>query len=232
MSAGEKLHLIGANGSGKSTLLMLLSGLLEGQGAIHYDGAPITSLSHSELARQRALLTQQTRPPFSMAVFQYLQLALSPIGKVDPELLNNAVNDITTYLSIDDKLNRPIEHLSGGEWQRVRIAAACLQVWPSVNPDGRVLLLDEPGAALDIGQESLLYKLVDRMAVEGVTVIIANHDLNRTLAEADTVIILRQGHVVAKGKPREVMTTEVLEEAYSTRLMRIEADGHHLIVAR
>ena len=63
------------------------------------------------------------------------------------------IEELTKVLNIDDKLHRYIHQLSGGEWQRVRLCAACLQVWPSLNPDAKFLVLDEPASSLDVGQE-------------------------------------------------------------------------------
>ncbi|MDX1300751.1 vitamin B12 ABC transporter ATP-binding protein BtuD [Photobacterium sp.] len=227
---GEIVHFIGPNGSGKSTAISMLSGLYEGQGKIEFLGQSLSDYDLPSLARLRCYLAQQDRPVFSVGVHHYLALSLSALNKPDERKVQQALDEICDALNISDKLNRNIQQLSGGEWQRVRLAAACLQVWPSINPEAQLLLLDEPAAALDIGQEAAMYKLVRRMAEQGVTVVMANHDLNRTLREADKVLLLNNGSCVAKGPPQEVMTVEQLETTFATKVQRIEYDGRSCLL--
>ncbi|MEZ9525310.1 vitamin B12 ABC transporter ATP-binding protein BtuD [Enterovibrio norvegicus] len=228
---GEIVHLLGANGSGKSTLLELLSGLTEGQGDVSIDGKHLNDIDSKHLARQRAYLSQQQRPAFAIGVYQYLSLSLSALNGTDPKLLEKAVSEICLLLGIEDKLNRSTDQLSGGEWQRVRLAGVCLQIWPDINPEGRLLLLDEPATALDIAQQSVMYKMVRQIAKKGIAVVMSNHDINRTLTDADRVLLLKNGHVVAQGKPESVMDVETLEQVFGTRLKRIHVDGQMLMLS-
>lgn len=228
---GEIVHLLGANGSGKSTLLELLSGLTEGQGYVSIDGKHLDDIDSKQLGRQRAYLSQQQRPAFAIGVYQYLRLSLSALKAIDPTPLEKAVSDVCMMLGIEDKLNRSTDQLSGGEWQRVRLAGVCLQIWPDINPDGRFLLLDEPATALDIAQQSVMYKMVRQIAEKGIAVVMSNHDINRTLTDADRVLLLKNGHVVAQGKPESVMDVETLEQVFGTRLKRIHVDGQMLMLS-
>lgn len=227
---GEIVHLLGANGSGKSTLLELLSGLIEGQGDIELNGKDMRKIDSMSLARQRAYLNQQQKPAFAIGVYQYLSLSLSAIHQLDPSAAERAVVDVCEVLGIADKLNRSTDQLSGGEWQRVRLAGVCLQVWPDINPDGKLLILDEPATALDIAQQSVMYKLIRNIADKGVSVVMSNHDINRTLWDADRVILLKSGHIVAQGSPTEVMDVETLELTFGAKLRRVEVDGQILIL--
>ncbi|WP_283130746.1 vitamin B12 ABC transporter ATP-binding protein BtuD [Enterovibrio norvegicus] len=229
---GEIVHLLGANGSGKSTLLELLSGLTEGQGDVSIDGKHLNDIDSKHLARQRAYLSQQQRPAFAIGVYQYLSLSLSALNGTDPKLLEKAVSEICLLLGIEDKLNRSTDQLSGGEWQRVRLAGVCLQIWPDINPEGRLLLLDEPATALDIAQQSVMYKMVRQIAKKGIAVVMSNHDINRTLSDADRVVLLKNGHVVGQGKPESVMDVETLEQVFGTRLKRIHVDGQMLMLSQ
>ncbi|PKF50313.1 vitamin B12 ABC transporter ATP-binding protein BtuD [Enterovibrio nigricans] len=228
---GEIVHLLGANGSGKSTLLELLSGLTEGQGSILLDGTDISALSSERLARQRAYLSQQQKPAFSIGVYQYLSLSLFPLTDTNKTALSGVVLQICQLLGIEDKLNRNTEQLSGGEWQRVRLAGVCLQIWPDINPEGKLLLLDEPATALDIAQQSAMYKMIRFLAEKGITTVMSNHDINRTLTDADRVVLLKNGHIVAQGYPADVMDVETLEKAFNTQLKRINVEGQPLIFA-
>ncbi|KLV03450.1 iron ABC transporter [Photobacterium aquae] len=227
---GEIVHLIGPNGSGKSTVLSIVSGLGEGDGEVTLSDQNIKKLDLSQLARQRCYLAQQDKPAFAVGVYHYLVLSLSALGDVPISQVEMALEEICDALKITDKLSRTIQQLSGGEWQRVRLAAACLQVWPSLNPEARLLLLDEPAAALDIGQEAIMYQLVRKMAAQGIAVVMANHDLNRTLREADTVLLLNNGSCVAKGTPKTVMTVDRLQSVFSTQIQRIEHQGQSCLL--
>lgn len=222
---GEIVHLIGPNGSGKSSAISMLSGLVEAKGEVTLAGKAIATLDLPRLARMRSYLSQQDKPAFAVGVYHYLSLALSPLGELATNEIQEALDEVCGALKITDKLTRNIQQLSGGEWQRVRLAAACLQVWPTLNPDAQLLLLDEPASALDIGQEAIMYQLIRRLASKGIAVVMANHDLNRTLREADKVILLNNGSCVAKGKPHDVMTVETLETVFSTQVQRIEHEG-------
>ncbi|WP_420848084.1 vitamin B12 ABC transporter ATP-binding protein BtuD [Photobacterium sanctipauli] len=222
---GEIVHLIGPNGSGKSTAISMLSGLVEPEGDVMFADKPIQEYDLQMLAQQRCYLAQQDKPAFSVGVYHFLSLSLSALGHLDGDKVQAALDEICDALKIADKLNRSIQQLSGGEWQRVRLAAACLQVWPDLNPDAKLLLLDEPAAALDIGQEATMYKLIRRIASKGIAVVMANHDLNRTLKEADKVILLNNGSCVAKGKPEAVMTVDTLEKVFATQIQRIDHQG-------
>ena len=100
----------------------------------------------------------------------------------------------------------------------------CLQIWPSLNPYSKLLILDEPAAPLDIGQEALLYKLIDHVAKQGISVLMANHDLNRTLRHADQVLLLDKGVLQKVGSAEKVMVPERLEQVFNTRIKSITVD--------
>ncbi len=231
VSAGEIVHLLGPNGSGKSTLLELLSGLVEGQGNVCIDGVDIQDIDSQSLARQRAYLSQQQKPAFAIGVYQYLSLSLSALKGADVTAIESAVATVCETLAIADKLNRNTDQLSGGEWQRVRLAGVCLQIWPDINPDGRLLILDEPATALDIAQQSAMYKMVRMLADRGIAVVMSNHDLNRSLSEADRVVMLKLGTLIANGKPADTMNLGILETVYGAKLRIVELEGERVILS-
>ncbi|MGY5579539.1 vitamin B12 ABC transporter ATP-binding protein BtuD [Vibrio cincinnatiensis] len=222
---GEVLHVVGPNGSGKSTLLAAVAGVLESQGEVMLNHTAISQLSLSELTQRRAYLSQSDRPAFNLDVFQYLALSL-PQGKhyQDPAVAV-ALNDICSLLNLSDKLHRTIHSLSGGEWQRVRLAGSCLQIWPTLNPDGQLLILDEPAAPLDIAQEQLLYALIQQIANQGITVMMANHDLNRSLHHADQVLLLDKGIMHTFGPALHVLTEDNLADVFQTSVKRVDWHG-------
>lgn len=228
LEQGEKLHIIGPNGSGKSTLLNGLAGMLPVSGSVQLGSLRLSEISYEQQARLRAFLSQSDRPGFHIRVYQYLQLSCLDSG--DSHEFNRVASYLAERLSLVNKLGDSVLHLSGGEWQRVRLAGICLQVWPTLNPDARLLLLDEPAAALDIGQERLLYQLVDEVAEFGISVIMANHDLNRTLHHADKVLLLKQGKVCAFGAADDVLNESLISEVYETKVQLIQVDKQaHLL---
>ncbi|ENF8748516.1 vitamin B12 ABC transporter ATP-binding protein BtuD [Vibrio fluvialis] len=227
---GEILHVVGPNGSGKSTLLAALSGVLDSDGDIHIADMDVRAASLSELALHRAYLSQSEKPAFNLDVFQYLALSLPACAAEKGDDVNQAITFITELLNINDKLHRSIHRLSGGEWQRVRLAGSCLQIWPSLNPYAKLLILDEPAAPLDIAQEGLLYSLIQQVAAKGITVIMANHDLNRSLRHADKVLLLRQGVVHCVDTPQNVLTEQNLAQVFETSVKRVEVEGKPYLV--
>lgn len=240
---GEVAHIIGPNGSGKSTLLSAIAGVTAYQGKVILSSKlqaedsdqslrtrDIKDLTLSELAERRAYLSQSQKPAFNLQIFQYLSLHIPERCDVHSPEVQQAIYDVTVMMNISDKLHRSIHELSGGEWQRVRVAATSLQVWPTINSNGQLLILDEPAAPLDIGQQSLLYNYIRHMANTGLSIVIANHDLNKTLEHADKVLMLKEGVKVAFGRPKNVMTSEVLSDLYDSEVRYLSVGRESVIV--
>jgi vitamin B12 transport system ATP-binding protein len=212
IAAGLQVHLIGPNGAGKSTLLARLAGMLPGLGEVRLSGRLLEAYSGNELARHRAYLCQQQPPVALMPVFQYLALH-QPAGAGESEL-ENAILYLARSLKLADKLSRMLTQLSGGEWQRVRLAAVLLQVWPTVNPLSQLLLLDEPTNSLDVAQKVALDRLLREFCQSGRSALVCAHDLNHTLQQADRVWLLQAGRLVAEGATHEVMEPGLLSRVY------------------
>ncbi len=212
IAAGLQVHLIGPNGAGKSTLLARLAGILPGPGEIRLLGRPLGDYPGNALARHRAYLCQQQPPVTLMPVFQYLALH-QPVG-ADECALENTIFYLAQSLKLSDKLPRMLTQLSGGEWQRVRLAAVLLQVWPTVNPQSRLLLLDEPTNSLDVAQKVALDRLLREFCQSGRSALVCAHDLNHTLQQADRVWLLHAGRLVAEGNTLEVMEPGLLSNVY------------------
>ena len=132
-------------------MLEAISGIGDSyKGDIKLDEKDLSDLSLQDLSLHRAYLCQSARPAFNLEVFQYLALSLPSSSQGLNTEINAALEEITQMLDIADKLHRSIQALSGGEWQRVRLAGMCLQVWPTLNPYAKLLILDEPAAPLDL----------------------------------------------------------------------------------
>ncbi|HHF0482768.1 TPA: vitamin B12 ABC transporter ATP-binding protein BtuD [Vibrio diabolicus] len=232
--AGEIVHVVGPNGSGKSTLLAAISGTLSHRdgmsGEVYVGDKNLLTLPLSEQAHVRGYLCQQSRPAFNVDVFQYLALSLPSGAEIADIKVRDAVNMVVELVQLQDKLHRSIQTLSGGEWQRVRLAGVCLQVWRTINPFSQFLILDEPAAPLDIAQEGLLYQLINAMAAQGIGVLVANHDLNRTLKHADKVLLLNNGVLHSSGNADTVLTEEALGEVFNTQVKKVIVDEQPYLI--
>ncbi|MGR5238879.1 vitamin B12 ABC transporter ATP-binding protein BtuD [Vibrio alfacsensis] len=223
--AGEVVHVVGPNGSGKSTLLAAIAGTLTHRdgvsGEVSINDNNLLAMPLSEQATVRGYLCQQSRPAFNVDVFQYLALSLPSGANITEKKVRDAVNAVIDLVQLKDKLHRSIQTLSGGEWQRVRLAGVCLQVWRTMNPYSQLLILDEPAAPLDIAQEGLLYQLIYTVAAQGIAVVVANHDLNRTIKHADKALLLSNGVLHSSGKTNEVLTEAALGEVFRTKVRKV-----------
>ncbi|WP_342221877.1 vitamin B12 ABC transporter ATP-binding protein BtuD [Candidatus Fukatsuia endosymbiont of Tuberolachnus salignus] len=220
VEAGLQIHLIGANGAGKSTLLARIAGLLPGEGTVLLAGKSLPDYQGHELARYRAYLPQQQPATAVMPLFQYLALHLPGGTCVDRPTVVATIGYLCQKLRLVGKLPHRLNLLSGGEWQRVRLAAIFLQVWPDINSDSKILLLDEPANSLDVGQKAALNDLVRKFCQAGRSVIISTHDLNHSLQQADQIWLLAAGRVVIQGKAKQVMQPKILSKIFGIEFQR------------
>ncbi|MCL2898530.1 vitamin B12 ABC transporter ATP-binding protein BtuD [Brenneria tiliae] len=228
--SGRLLHVIGPNGAGKSTLLARIAGMLAGEGTVCLSGRPLEAWSARDLALHRAYLAQQQPPVSMMPVFQYLRLHQP--SPADETIIERAVDFLADRLMLADKLTRPLTRLSGGEWQRVRLAATLLQIWPQANPHGRLLLLDEPANSLDVAQQVALDDLLRLLCRSGLTVIVCAHDLNHSLHHADDIWLMSGGKLVAAGETAQVMQPQTLSSVFGVDFQRCLVDGRHWLIPR
>ena len=223
IAAGDLSQPITVQGHDEpAQLLGALAGILPADGAVLLGGEVLTDLSWPELARRRAMLPQRQPQLFHIPVFQVLSLGLDEEGL--PETQGRAVAEICAALELDALLARDFSRLSGGEQQRVLIARTLLQLWPGLNTDGRVLLLDEPLAGLDLHHQLALLRLLKRLSRQGLLVVIAIHDINLAIDWADRILCLQQGRVVSEGGV-DVIDEALLERVFQIKTDRVEAAG-------
>lgn len=225
LAAGQLLHIAGPNGAGKSTLLSVIAGLQSASGRVLLDEQPLSNWNGAALSRVRGWLPQQQAPLSQMPIWHYLRLHLKSAGpQADARL-----SMLLQRLQLQDKLSRSLTRLSGGEWQRVRLAAVCAQIDPHINPHGRLLILDEPLTALDIAQQKAVDDLIAALCASGISVIASSHDLNHSLQQADRVWLIDSGQVIAQGEPSKVLTPQRLTPLYQIAFRQIELEGRTLL---
>lgn len=208
---GELVAVVGPNGGGKTTLLRALLGavpLVGGEALVQ--GTPVHQLSKAELARIAAALPQREEPAFNLSVAEFTLLGryphlgpFAPAGSDDRARVRDALERCDAW----DLATRSIDTLSGGEWQRVRMARALTQA-------PRALLLDEPTAALDIRHAMDLLEIVRSLVGEGLGALVVTHELNLAARYADRVILLAEGRIQASGTPQEVLNQETLSRVF------------------
>lgn len=216
LEAGSQTSVLGPNGAGKSTLLALASGLLHPRsGEVRLGGVPIAELSRRDVARRLAVVTQASPLPEGFTVREVVELGRAPhlgrwlrLGARDGEVVDRAMErcDLVALAG------RRASELSGGEQKRVAIARALAQ-------EPEVLLLDEPGAFLDVRHQLDIHELVAVEAKErGVACLAVMHDLTLAAEFSDRVLLLKGGRSVASGTIEEVMTYRTLSETFSCDL--------------
>jgi len=220
VEAGALIHIVGPNGAGKSTLLATLAGLLPAEGTLRLAGRPLNQWPAAALARIRAWLPQQQMPVGHMPVWHYLHLHHA--GDTDETTLES----LCTVFQLTDKLTTPVNQLSGGEWQRVRLAAVFCQI---AQPEGRLLLLDEPLTGLDLAQQAAFDRYLAACVAQGLTVIMSGHDINHSLHHARTVWLMKEGVLVEQGEVNSVLQPEILSKLFGVPFHKLHAENHQIL---
>lgn len=212
---GEFACIIGANGCGKTTTLKNVMGLIRPTaGRVLVNGQEVLSLDERQRAQRFAYIPQAHTPPFPFSVADVVILGRTPYINTltresagDREIAYRALET----LGIQDLADATYTELSGGQQQLVLIARALAQ-----QPD--VLIMDEPTASLDFGNQQVVLSQMKNLVAGGMSVLMVTHDPNHAFYCADWVVAMQDGRVVEVGTPDEVVTTEMLERLYGARV--------------
>ena len=208
---GKVMCVLGPNGAGKSTLFRCILGLLSKySGEIRIGGMLIDTLKPKELSRLAAYVPQSHIPVFSYTVYDIVLMGTSSMthafsvpGKKENEAVLTAL-EMTGTVHLKE---RSFLQISGGERQLVLIARALAQ-------QAKVLVLDEPTANLDFGNQVKVLTQLKRLAENGYTIIQSTHHPDQAFLYADSVLAMQGGRILCKGKPEDIITGETIKALY------------------
>ena len=207
----QLLSILGPNGVGKTTMFKCILGLLHGyKGKVLINGIDIRELSIREMAELIAYIPQSHYPSFNFSVFDMVMMgtsvqfsSISSPGKKQVKKVEEALE----RMGIEHLKNRGYIQISGGERQLVLIARALVQ-------DTKVLIMDEPAANLDFGNQIRVMSVIKSLTKDGYTIIQSMHNPEQAFEFSDTVLALKDGKVLAMGKPTEIFNESLIQSLY------------------
>jgi iron complex transport system ATP-binding protein len=211
IAPGELIAVVGPNGSGKTTLLRGLLGLAELEaGEVRIEGRPLGEWRRADVAQVIGVVSQREELIYPLRVHEAVLLGryarlgpLAPVSEEDRRQVDAALE----RCDLAGLRMRRVSELSGGEWQRVRVARALAQ-------QPKALLLDEPTTALDIRHEMEVFELIRQLVSEGLGSMVITHHMNLAARYATRMLVLARGRTVAEGAPAQVFRREVLEPVF------------------
>jgi iron complex transport system ATP-binding protein len=216
---GESLALLGPNGGGKTTLLKTMLGLLPPRGGeVTLNGKPLDAFSVRERARLIGYVPQVHTGTFAFTVETVVLMGRTAYGSLFARPGKNDVaiaHATLERLGISHLADRAYTEISGGERQLVLLARALAQ-------EPRYVVLDEPTASLDFGNQGKVMREIERLAGAGLGVLFTTHDPNHALRAAHRACLLRAGTIVAEGKTSHVLTRDNLEALYDAAVVPVE----------
>ncbi|WP_297488323.1 ABC transporter ATP-binding protein [Thermococcus sp.] len=226
VNPGELVSIIGPNGAGKSTLLRLIYGTLRpDKGRVLVDGNDVHRLSPGERAKLLGFVPQDHVPTFPFKVLDFVLLGATPelgtFGAPGKKHRRKALELLKTF-GLESYAEKPYTSLSGGQ-MRLLLTARALLTSP------RYLLLDEPMSELDLKNALLVLQTVRKLTKEGVGVLLVIHDPNLAYLFSDRLVLMKNGRVVADGRPDEVFDEGLLSEVYGIELRLIDCSGETVL---
>lgn len=211
VTPGELLVVAGPNGAGKSTLFSALLGIIPLlSGTVTLEGRPVGAWRRDAFARQVGAVAQRDQHPFPQRVDEAVLLGrwsrLGPFGRpgaTDQAAVRRAMQET----NVERFATRRTDTLSGGEWQRVRLARA-------LAGEPALLLLDEPANALDLAHEMAMLEVLRRQADRGIGILAITHHLNAAAQYADRLVLLDEGRIAAADVPSRVLTDSLLSRVF------------------
>lgn len=222
VQAGKIAALIGPNGAGKSSLLKCIAGQYDKfDGNISLQGKPTRYWSLTDLAKVRAILSQQTQLSFDLSVLEIVQFGRFPYLRSESPKQSKAVAEwCLNQVGMTAFANRKMLSLSGGEQQRIHFARVLAQLYSPNDSRTKLLLLDEPTASLDIAQKHhLLQRVMEVVQGFGYAALMVVHDVNLAAQYADQLILLKKGHLMAQGPTEQVLTRQNMQGTFGINVI-------------
>jgi iron complex transport system ATP-binding protein len=221
IDAGEILCVLGPNGSGKTTLFRTLLGLIPKQaGSVEMYGKSLEGLSRQEVARLAGYVPQGHSAYFSFSLREFVLMgrtsrlgAFAAPGRRDLEVADRALE----ALGVAHLAQRPITEVSGGERQLALVARALAQ-------EPKILVMDEPTASLDFGNQVRVLERIRALAQSGISIVYSSHDPDHAFLAGDRALLLGEGRALEIGAPQQVIRSDSLQRLYgiSVRVMALE----------
>ncbi|MFW6119663.1 MAG: ABC transporter ATP-binding protein [Petrotogales bacterium] len=220
LKKGEVLGVLGPNGSGKTTLLKIIAGILKDyNGSLKINGKEVKSYSTKELAKIVSFVPQEFNPTFNFKCNTIISFGRNPhinffggFTKEDFEIIDHAMSEA----DVDNLKNRYYFTLSGGEKQRVVIAKTFAQ-------KGQILLLDELTTHLDPGHAQKISRIImEKIKKESLTTFMVAHDVNEAIAFSQKLVFIKEGDVIAEGKPEDIVSEKLIRTVYGAKSAIIE----------
>jgi iron complex transport system ATP-binding protein len=222
LAGGETLCVLGPNGGGKTTLFRTVLGLLEPHGGtIDIGGKPLGLLARAQVAREIGYVPQGHAAYFAYTVREFVLMgrtahlgAFSSPSRKDEDVAGRALES----LGIAGLADKPVTEISSGERQLALVARALAQ-------EPRILVLDEPTASLDFGNQVRVLERITALARSGIAVLFSSHDPDHALLCAQRALLLAEGGVLEIGAPREVIRPDTLERMYGVSVQVVPLPG-------
>ena len=224
LGTGQLVAVLGPNGAGKSTLFKCLLGLLKRyQGSIYMEGRDIKELNRKQMAAIAAYIPQSETPVFNYSVMDSVLMGttgmLSPLQAPGAEQIEIAKQALA-YLDIEYMADRGINEISGGERQLALLARAMAQ-------RARVLIMDEPTANLDYGNQQHVLRHIQKMAQNGYTILLSTHNPEHALQYATHVLAIKDHKILANGNAKTILNEELIKSIYGldVKVLEVEVGG-------
>lgn len=216
--------IVGPNGSGKSTFLKVFSGEAKPTaGTVHYDGHDVFAMDRKEVARMRAVMSQNPELHFPLRVYDIVMMGRYPhFGLVHSKHDEDIVAKAMVSAGVTAFAERDYLTLSGGEQQRVQFARAMAQIWEPVDGRARFLFLDEAVSHLDLKYQHQVLGLARDLTRQNVTVIAILHDLNHALAYGDRIIFMKAGRIAHDVEGGHGLDASMIREVFDVEARVID----------
>ncbi|MCL6014548.1 MAG: ABC transporter ATP-binding protein [Candidatus Thermoplasmatota archaeon] len=209
LSSGEILSICGKNGSGKTSTLTAISGYIPlMEGSITVDGENLRKLKPSLVARKVSYVQQEIPEPMGFTVRDVMEISGFTRMGGDRE-----IRDALRLCGVEKFIDRDFATLSGGEKRMVSIAGGIYQ-------DSDYIMMDEPTSFLDLDKISTLIRILNSLKAKGKGVLLVMHDINLANRISDSILLFREGKVVAFGEKDDVLTINNLEKAYNAKFAK------------